>query len=98
MNRKYVFSTQKQVHPVFDQLVGALAGDSRTLRKPGRPGAAGALGLVGTLGNPEVSRAEPESDGMQDGSPGAAVVQTRRVDGLGCVKRSACTQEVYPFL
>lgn len=77
------------MHSVFNQLVVALARGRRTLRKPGRPGAGGALGL---LGGSEVSGAEPESDGVQDGSPGAAVVQTCRVDGLRSVKRSACTQ------
>lgn len=80
------------MHSVFDQLVVALAGGRRTLRKPGRPGAGGALGLLGTLVGAKLGRAEPESDGVQDGSPRAAVVQTCCVDGLGSVKGSACTQ------
>lgn len=77
------------MHSVFDQLVVTLAGSSRTLRKPG---AGGVLRLLETIGGSELGRVEPESDSMQDGSPGAAVVQTRRVNGLRSIKRSACNQ------
>lgn len=80
------------MHSVFDQLIVTLAGGSRTLRKPDRPGTGGVLRLLGTIGGSEVSGAEPESDGVQDGSPGAAVVQTSRVNGLGSVESSSCTQ------
>lgn len=69
-----MFSTQQQMHSVFDQLVMVLAGGRRTLRKPGRTSLGGALGLLGTLWGSEIRRAEPESDSVQDGSPGAAVV------------------------
>lgn len=81
--------TQEKVHPVFDQLVVALAWGWGTLREPGSSRDGGGLRLVRTFGGPEVSGAEPEGDGVQDGSPRAAVVQTRRVDGLGSVERAA---------
>lgn len=86
--------TQKQMHAVLHQLLLALVGglspqwihSSRCRALGGGRGV-----LLSALCRSESGAVEPEGHGVQDGSPGVAVVQPGRVDGLRSVEGPTLT-------
>lgn len=81
------------MHAVLHQFLLALVGSLPTRRvHSSRPGAfRGDRGvLLSALGGSKPGTVEPEGHGVQNGSPGVAVMEPGRVDGLGSVEGPAC--------
>ena len=81
------------MHPVLDQLIKALGGAVGFVVGEGwgAGGPGGEGGPPWLLAGPKAGGEEPESRGVEDRGPGAAVMQPGRVDGLWGVERPAWT-------